>query len=106
MKKLLFLSMFLSSIVQAGSSEGVVSSPLVSSGDAFFFSAGAHVNKPSCAVQTLGSWAVDLKTEHGKAVMSIVIAAHAQKKRVHVQGKNNCDVWGDRESIDYVFIVD
>jgi hypothetical protein len=90
----------------AGSSRGLVSTPLVSSGDAFFFSAGNHLERPACATQTLGTWAVDLKTEHGKATMSLVLSAQAQGKTVNVQGKDNCDAWGDRESVSFIFIVD
>jgi hypothetical protein len=37
---------------------------------------------------------------------ALVMSAHAQGKRLHVQGKNNCDLWGDRESVSYLFIVD
>lgn len=100
---LLFL---FSSHVISGASEGLVTTPLVSASDVFMFSAGTHSARPACSTQALGTWAVDLKTLHGRAIQSLVMSAHAQKKRVHVQGKNACIAWGDRESVEYLYIVD
>lgn len=70
------------------------------------FSAGTHLNKPVCAVAGFASWAIKLDTETGKHMMSLVLAAHAQGKRVHVQGTNHCNAWGDREQPFYAYIVD
>ena len=70
------------------------------------FGAGTHQSKPDCVTATLGTWAVNLKTEHGKAMQAIVMSAHAQGKAVHVQGLNTCDVWGDRESVNFLYIVE
>lgn len=107
MKNLVFISLFLlNGMVLAGGSEGTVTTPLVTSGDVFIFSSGSHAGKPACATNTLGTWAVSLNSEYGRGIMALALSAHAQGKRLHVQGKNNCDDWVDRETVNYAFIVD
>jgi invasion protein IalB len=107
MKKiLLFCTLIFCSSAFSGGSEGLVATPLANSEGMMFFSAGSHLNAPSCSVETLGTWAIDCTSSKSKAMCALVMSAHAQGKRLHVQGKNNCDLWGDRESVSYLFIVD
>lgn len=84
----------------------LVTKPVVTDQDKFFFSAGSHQNKPNCVTTDLGTWAVDLNSNHGSAMQALVMSAHAQGKRVHVNGKGDCGIWGDRESVNFLFIVD
>ena len=94
----------------AGSSVGLVTAPMVHDGDVLMFGAGPHENRPACVGIPQGgaTWAVSLRTEKGKAMMSLLLTAHAQKKRVHVQGfvQPHCNDWGDRETPLYAVIID
>ena len=98
--------LFSSSILHAGNSEGLVTTPLVNEANVFMFSAGSHVNKPACATQSLGTWAVSLNNPAGQNMMTLVLSAHAQGKKVNVVGAKNCSDWGDREKPLWLFIVD
>lgn len=89
----------------AGASEGLVAAPLAHSEGYFMFNAGAHANKPSCSTQG-ESWAVNLATVGGRGIQSTVLAAHAQGKRLYVEGKGVCDAWLDRETASFVIIID
>ena len=92
--------------VLAGSSEGLVTMPLShNSGNGYFmFSAGPHINKPACS--TAGdAWAVDVSTAAGRGIQSTILAAFSMGKTLHVEGRNVCDAWGDRETPSYVYIV-
>jgi len=107
MKKLLVACMLvaLSSPVFAGTSAGPVSSYLVSRYGKLFFKAGDTASRPACSYN--GDWAVDLVGPDGaagKAILAVIMAAHAAGKTVQVYGKNNCDVWGDRETVEYVVV--
>lgn len=105
--KALFCALFLAvpAFAYAGASEGLITQPLASEQGVFIFSAGTHLNKPACS--TVGdSWALNASTSGGKSMQAIVLVAHAQGKRVHVEGKGICDVWGDREAPSYLFIVE
>jgi hypothetical protein len=63
--------------------------------------------KPACATLGLETyWAFDVKTAQGKAAYSTVLLAYALGKKLRVIGTGNCDVWGDRESVNYLFIAD
>ncbi len=101
----IFFSVF-SGVVLAGASEGFVGTPLVNEQGVFMFSAGA---KQGVTCATLkDQWALDAKTSAGKAMQALVLSAYAQGKRLHVEGRgpSACDVWGDRETPSYLFIVD
>lgn len=100
------VALFFSAWLQAGASEGLVKNPLVNEANVFMFSAGTHQNAPACATQTLATWAISLNNPAGQNMMSLVLTAHAQGKRLHVQGTNYCNSWGDREQPLYAFIVD
>ena len=94
-----------SSVASAGASSGTISSYLVSRYGKLFFVAGPTDNSPSCS--GAGHWAVDLvgpDAAAGKAILAAVIAAQMSGKRVFVQGKCVCDVWGDRETVDYISV--
>lgn len=91
--------------VFAGTSVGTVNSYLVSRYGKLFFKAGTTQSPPACS--TGGDFAVDLVGPDGaagKAILAVIMAAHAGGKTVHVYGKGNCDVWGDRETVEYVVV--
>jgi hypothetical protein len=99
------LSVFACGSAFAGQSYGTVTTPLSNEQGAFFFSAGSATGKPACAVQTLGYWAVNTTTAGGKAMAATVLAAYANGKTIQVAGKGVCDVWNDRESVSWLYIV-
>jgi hypothetical protein len=99
------------SVVQASTSNGLVTQPLVTQwGVAMFGVAGAATftgTKPACATVGVGNyWAIDIKTPTGRTMWASVLQAHALGKVLNVNGKGNCDWWADRESVDYVVIGD
>ena len=89
----------------AGNSAGFVTTPLVHEGDVFMFAAGPHSDKPSCSGEM---WAVSLRSEKGKAMMSLLLSAHAQGRRVQVVGFSpaRCSDWADRETPMFAQIID
>jgi hypothetical protein len=58
--------------------------------------ANAHTNKPVCSGI---EWALSLATPGGRGVYATLLSAQAQGRPVTLYGFNNCNVWGDRESI-------
>jgi hypothetical protein len=106
-------TLFASSMVSAANSTGPVAWPLVTQwGTGLFGVAGAGAvilgTKPACAAPTIVTsyWAVDVKTPAGRAMWALVMQAHALGKTVLVSGKGNCDIHGDRESVDFLYITD
>jgi hypothetical protein len=56
----------------------------------------AHTDKPACSGT---QWALSLATPAGRGVYATLLSAQAQSKPVILYGFNNCNIWGDRESI-------
>lgn len=86
-----------------GTSYGQVQNYLVSRSGKLFFFTGTTEGGPACGGS--GHWAVDLTGANaagGKAILAAVISAYVTGKPVRVIGVGNCDVWGDRESVDYI----
>jgi hypothetical protein len=90
---------------------GLVEDPLVvaQSGVAMFGHVTADTvvtgTRPSCSTASLNSyWTLDLKTPGGRAAYAVVLQAHALGRKVAVQGLGNCNIWGDRESVDHLYI--
>jgi hypothetical protein len=107
MKKSAFAAILLALApsVYASTSVGTVSSYLVSRYGKLFFRAGVTQSPPLCSVA--GEFAVDLVGPDGaagKAILEVIMTAQAAGKTVHMYGKGTCDVWGDRETVEYVVI--
>jgi hypothetical protein len=105
-KTILLFSIFLitKNCFAVGTSVGVVSSYLVSIYGKLFFHAGDANSRATCSN---GDWAVDLigpNAAAGKGILAAVISANAQGKTVHVYGTGLCDVWGDRETVEYIVV--
>lgn len=49
-------------------------------------------------------WAIDTNTAAGKAQLAGLLTAHSTGKKVSVIGTNNCDIWGDTESVSYLVV--
>lgn len=107
MKKIVlaFSMAALSGPALCGTSSGPVGNYLVSSSGKLFFSAGTASNPPACSPGN--EWAIDLvgpNAAAGRAMLAALLAAHAVGKTVSVIGKGVCDVWGDRETVDYIVV--
>jgi hypothetical protein len=97
------------SLSLASTSNGPVSAPLAIEQGVITFGVtdvGTFTGaKPACAtVAAWNQWAVDVKTPGGRAIYATILQAHALGKSLLVQGKGVCDVWGDRESVNFVYI--
>lgn len=95
----------------ATSSSGLVSSPLTTHYGYGMFGVAASGSfqgtKPACATYPAWNyWVIDIKTATGRAMWASVLQAHALGKTLSINGKGNCDWWGDRESVDYIIIND
>ncbi|MES9957655.1 MAG: hypothetical protein ABW086_11430 [Sedimenticola sp.] len=108
-KHYLFASLFFDSCAMAGTSNGYVTSVLVTTdggnghGVAMFNIDGQRDNPPSCgSIHGGKSWAISLEHESGRGIYSLILSAHSQKRRVYVNGRGNCNSWGDREEPKYV----
>jgi len=109
MKKILLsLLMFsLSTPAFCGHSQGPVKSYLVTIHGKLFFQASAGSSRPACS--TIDEWAIDLvgpNAAAGRAMLAVIMSAHASGKSVHVYGEGKCDVWGDRETAAGVFALE
>jgi hypothetical protein len=63
--------------------------------------------RPACATSGLETyWVLDVKTAQGKAAYSTVLLAYSLGKKLRVIGMGTCDLWGDRESVNWLFIAD
>jgi hypothetical protein len=111
MKNITFLSFIAllamaPSLAHAGSSQGLITAILAGQQEPqVFFSAGVHQNKPACSTQG-DHWAISIATPGGKATQAVLLTAYALKKPIHVEGKGVCDVWSDRETVNYLYTVD
>lgn len=66
----------------------------------FVYFTAAVSQSPSCATENY-RFVVNTGTDGGKALMAILLTAHAQNTPVTVVGSGLCDIWGDTESILY-----
>lgn len=102
-----FLILALSAPAYCGDSEGPVKRYLVIIQGKVFFSAGAATSRPAC--NTTDEWAIDLVGTNaaiGRAMLAVIMSAHASGKNVHVYGTGKCDVWGDRETATGVIALE
>lgn len=93
------------SVFAIGNSTGPVTVPLLGAiNGVFYFKAGTPASQPSCVTILGQPWVLNLKTDGGKAAYAMLLSAMAQGKTVTIYGNGTCDLWGDRETVDAVFI--
>lgn len=107
MKKILlaFIIVVVSAPAFCGESSGPISSYLVSRYGKLFFASGPGSNRPACSLSN--DWAVDLAgpdAAAGRAMLGVILAAHAAGKTIAVVGKGVCDVSGGRETVEYIVV--
>lgn len=108
---LLTLGLFYSSFAQAGGGVGKVGLVYVNNSSKVFFDVGVHNNPPSCqstntAANTPLEFAIDLNTTHGEGMYALLMLAKGLDKNVQVVGSNDCSVWPDRESVQYLLLTE
>lgn len=109
--KYLYISLILifSTSVNAGVGGGKILRVYAHSTDdgngVFMFRTATNLDKASCSTASEGKeWAISLANEEGKAFMSVILSAHAQKLNVEVRGTNACGSWPDREEPKYIYV--
>ena len=75
-------------------------------GTLIVYTSGARSDMPSCAVKQPGRFAVNTNTPGGKLIASTILAAYSIGKPAVIIGKGRCDVYGDTETISYLYTVD
>jgi len=61
---------------------------------------GLRSNYPSCVgTSFVNRWALDATTEAGKVQASALLMVYMAGKKIVIRGSNNCNVWGDSETI-------
>lgn len=105
MKKIyiILMTMTFQASYAGGSNENVIQ-PIANHTGVLFFHANSKVNTPNCGLPQPERWAIDTSTPGGKTMAALVMTAFALGKSVAVTGAENCDIWGDTESVDYLFI--
>lgn len=63
-----------------------------------------HNAPPACATiqDGLAEWSISTTTHEGRAKYALILMAYAQGKPVNIHGANQCSVWPDRESIQFI----
>ena len=88
----------------AGQQTGTVADVVVRASDGlvyFYLKEGNKTASPTCA--TAGYWMIkDENSNAGKHQFSMVLAAQASGKTVHVSGSNSCTRWHDGEDVDWI----
>lgn len=72
-------------------------------GTPLFIQTGSRTAKPACA--TSNRWAIP-NSSAGQSMLSILLTAYAQGKRIWIVGTGTCPDWGDSETVSYFYIDD
>jgi hypothetical protein len=96
-KYLAVFILFFSCVVNAAPSQsGKVTSILVGhvyQNKLFLGVEGVMANAPPCQVNPTFNFVLDISTESGKAYMSVILAAHAAGREVHLTGYDECTIY-------------
>ena len=104
MKHLFLLSLFISSAIQAGNTTGKIGTVFVHEYNSIvlFNMASSSQGMTGCA--TTKRYSINTDTQAGKNLFSAILAAKAAAQTVTVIGKNVCELHGDAENIQYIYI--
>jgi hypothetical protein len=87
----------------AGTASGLVTQTLLGTAGILIFKVGTSATgQPSCSAG--GEWALQLDTSAGKGTYALLLTAVAQGLTINVVGDGTCGVWGDRETVSYLYI--
>ena len=118
MRKVLFLTisfcMLLPNLACAGEESGTVvfslgqyNSNSTTAGYTFFVLENElKTNSPTCATASGGDrWVINNDWPAAKMQVNVLLTALISGKRVHVRGTGDCNVWGDTETAQDIFIL-
>ncbi len=91
------------SVAQSGT---VYQITITGTGVVYFWQRGSRSAQPACSASFPGRWSFSTSTSAGQAMLALLLSANASGKPVVVAGKSVCDVAGDTETVDYVYIAD
>ena len=85
---LISTALFFAGIVNAGGiSTGIPNNILVlPDNNLVFFNAGTHTNKPACATNGTGNWAINTSSGGGRAMYAAILTALAAGLAITVEG--------------------
>ena len=67
----------------------------------------SRVGSPGCATYNNGQrWVIYNGWPAAKIQIAILLSASIAGKKVYVQGNDNCDVWGDSETVMDVHLIE
>jgi len=92
---LMLLLLSFSALANAGNSSGVVTKIYAHADDIVMFGAGVHNNRPACSGD---EWAFSVATPTGRAMLALLLSAHAQGKPVNVDGMGRMRCMGRSRS--------
>ena len=72
----------------------------MSDGVIIVYTNGTRSGAPTCATHT-SRFAIDGTTEGGKVQVSGILTMYASGKSIKIYGANNCNAYGDTETISY-----
>ncbi len=78
-------------------------------GSVLFTSSGNHnhlATDQECVLTQPSNWGLNASTDQGKAQLSGLLMAYAQKKSIVVYGTGYCTAHPSRETVNYFYIVD
>lgn len=67
---------------------------------------GSRPNLPACGSVENRRFAINVKTDAGKAQLAGLLSAYNMKQQVVFVGTGDCSDWGDTESLSYFQIQD
>lgn len=89
-------------IANAGTVNGATVTGVMGEQGAFFVFVNLPISgQPACA--TIQRFATDPNSSSGKAIIATILSAWSAGRHLNISGNNSCNVWGDTESIDYLY---
>ena len=67
---------------------------------------GSRSEVPACATNQPARFAINGSTAGGKVLAAAIFANYSLGKQVTIIGSGTCDVYGDTESISYIYTND
>jgi len=61
-------------------------------------------NPPSCHTNNRKRMQIKTDDDTGKAILSLAMMAYISEKVVSINGKGTCNIWGDTEDMNVIFI--
>ena len=103
----LFACGFASAAAAGGAGAGYISQiySVPASGVVLFVDSTNHTSPPTCeASSSPNRYALDVSTSAGQAALTVLMTAYAHHNQIVVSGTGSCSVWGDAETVQWLYI--